>query len=326
MKQEMGNLERNIQRTEPRYAQDTERKLQEDARQYEARNPEVVSWIRDSISRIDHERLASAFQRIAGRGGELNREVGIVSAERTFVVGGKGIGAHSYIGRTNALRGDHFKELMRTRTLQEVAAVLFDAICHENAHATGSIDIQQAERGNVCISAGYEDVFINRETVLTPHHLINEGISELIGELAARIYLEEAPLVLTDVISLTAEEYDTYVREELTTGTELSISGHSLGAREFIYKLAVYVAHKESASTVDFVERLMKGFFKGGGFISELGLSLNENLGPNFVADLSSAKTRDDLARIEQTYGLPEVTKDFGHQTMSELKRRVQGA
>ena len=87
MKHEMGSFERNVARIEPGYARDIEQRLGKIAEQYEARNPETVSWMRDNLARIDHKRLASVYQRIAGRGGELNRPVNVVPPERTFVVG-----------------------------------------------------------------------------------------------------------------------------------------------------------------------------------------------------------------------------------------------
>ena len=326
MKHEMGSFERNVARIEPGYARDIEQRLGKIAEQYEARNPETVSWMRDNLARIDHKRLASVYQRIAGRGGELNRPVNVVPPERTFVVGRQQeIGEHSYTTRTNTFNGDHFKDLLQKHTPREAFAVLFDAICHENAHATGFVDIQKAERGDVCISAGYEDVFISGEKELTPHRLINEGISEIVGELAARMYLQEAPIKLEDGTPFTLEEYDRYVNEELMKGTALSISRDSLSAREFVYHLAEHVAGKTGISPRDIIEQLIRGYFQGGGFISELGLSLNESIGPDFVADLAGAKSRDDLVRLATKYKFPGLTPDAQGRMMEQLSAPAQG-
>ncbi len=319
---EPGFVQDNVGRVDPIYEKELTSRLRQGARRYETENPDIVLWIRDSLSRIDHKKLASVYQHIADRGGELNRTVEVVPPERTFVVSlqqEQEIGAHSYIARTNTFNGDHFKSLLQEHSAREAFTVLFDAICHENAHATGFVDIRKAKHGDVSLSAGYEDVVVTQTEVLAPRHLINEGIMELIGELAARMYLEEKPIELPDGSILTAEMYDAYVRDELMKGTDLSTSNDSLGAREFVYRLAEHVAKKSGGSAGDVVERLIDGFFRGGGFTSESGLSFNTSVGPDFVGELADAETRQDLERLATKYNFPELAQDIHQRMMKDL-------
>lgn len=315
----MQNFQRNVEPVDPRYVKDIESKLQKDAREYETQNPEVVSWIRESLSRVDHTKLNTVFQRIASRGGTLNHAGEIVPPERTFVDARKDIGGHSYIGHINAFSGDEFKALLQMHTPREAGTVLFDALCHENAHATGFVDIKIARRGNVDISGGYEEIVKTGEKI-NRYQLFNEGVAEIIGELAAGMYLEESPLELADKSFLTIDEYDTYVREELMKGTGLSIGQRSLDAREFVCRLAEHVAKALGTPPEDVVGRLIAGFFRGGGLSAQLGLSLAETVGPDFVAELAGATTGDDLESLAKKYHFGELTPHIHQRTMDYLR------
>jgi hypothetical protein len=283
-------------------------------------DPRTTAWLREHIQKIDFQKMQSVYTRIAEQKDPLERTLECVPAERTYVVGSGNLIAqpavHEYGYNINALNGDYYRDRLATMEQKQVFATLVHDLFHENAHATSAVKIYKTETGNICFDVVYEGTALSGKTSATPSLFINEGITDTVAGLAARLYLKESPIQLADDSSFTLEEYDAFMS---TAGTERMFVMKA--ARDFVDRLATLISQETGMPAGDVMARLASGYFRGGEFLAEYGTLLDQTFGPDFVTDIRAVETSEGIASLATKYPLPPLTSSVREYFLKEVEK-----